>query len=529
MRSVMLLLRGFTIRTRMIGAVAMVLAMFGIVGAVGLLGGLKIQGLIDNFARAAVQDMAAVAQIESHLARVRLLEKQMVVDYENSATVAKLHQQWQQALADTTAGLRPLAEASDTGGNKLLAGEALTALAAYAQGAQSVLKNVQDGQYDNARAADRMLGRAQQQMALTEDRVGKISAEVRAGVLATQAAMASTMRQVGLAFGASITVVVLLVLPLTLLNSRSITQPIAQASALAQAISRGDLTSAVRVQGRDEAAGLMAALASMQDSLRGMVGQVRDASSNIETASSEVAAGNSDLSRRTEEAASSLQHTSSAMLQFTGTVKQTADSARTANQLAASASSVAERGGAAVAQVVSTMGAINSSSLRIADIIGTIDSIAFQTNILALNAAVEAARAGEQGRGFAVVASEVRSLAQRSATAAREIKTLIQDSVEKVGSGTRQVQDAGATMAEIVASVQRVGDIIAEISAAAAEQSSGIGQVNEAVSQLDRSTQQNAALVEQSAAAAESLNAQASRLAGVVAAFRVQALTTDGR
>jgi methyl-accepting chemotaxis protein len=250
--------------------------------------------------------------------------------------------------------------------------------------------------------------------------------------------------------------------------------------------------------------------------------QVRSSADSIGVAAAEIASGNLDLSQRTEQAASSLQQTSSSMEQLTGTVRQTADSARTANQLASSASSVAQRGGDVVAQVVTTMEDINASSRKIADIIGTIDGIAFQTNILALNAAVEAARAGEQGRGFAVVASEVRSLAQRSAAAAREIKSLIGSSVEKVESGSRLVQDAGTTMSEIVASVQRVSDVIGEISAAAAEQSSGIGQVNGAVSSLDRATQQNAALVEQSAAAAESLKDQAARLTTLVATFQAR-------
>ena len=242
---------------------------------------------------------------------------------------------------------------------------------------------------------------------------------------------------------------------------------------------------------------------------------------NIQTASGEIASGSTDLSQRTEQTASSLQQTASAMAQLTGNVRQSADSAATANQLASSAVSAARRGGDVVKQVVANMDEISSSSKRIADIIGTIDGIAFQTNILALNAAVEAARAGEQGRGFAVVAGEVRSLAQRSAAAAREIKTLISASVERVASGSRLVQDAGSTMAEIVGGIQRVSDIIGEISAATAEQSKGIGSVNQTVTQLDGMTQQNAALVEQSAAAAESLRDQAGQLALVIQAFRL--------
>ena len=253
------------------------------------------------------------------------------------------------------------------------------------------------------------------------------------------------------------------------------------------------------------------------------IGAVRVSAESITTATSEIASGNLDLSQRTENAASSLQQTASSMEQLTATVRHSADSAVQAKELAASAAQVAQRGGAVVSQVVTTMNDINGSSKKIADIIGTIDGIAFQTNILALNAAVEAARAGEQGRGFAVVASEVRSLAQRSAEAAREIKSLIGASVDRVEAGTRLVADAGQTMSEIVSSVQRVADIIGEISAATGEQSSGIGLVNVAVADLDHSTQQNAALVEESAAAASSLKDQATRLASLVASFRLKA------
>ena len=242
---------------------------------------------------------------------------------------------------------------------------------------------------------------------------------------------------------------------------------------------------------------------------------------NIQTASGEIASGATDLSNRTEQTASSLQQTASSMSQLTGNVRQSAESAATANQLAGTAVAAAQRGGAAVQQVVANMAEISNASRRIADIIGTIDGIAFQTNILALNAAVEAAGAGEQGRGFAVVASEVRNLAQRSASAAREIKSLIGASVERVDSGARLVQDAGGTMVEIVAGIQRVSDVIGEISSATREQSSGIDQVNQAVTQLDGMTQQNAALVEQSAAAAESLRDQAGKLAGVLQTFRL--------
>ncbi len=303
--------------------------------------------------------------------------------------------------------------------------------------------------------------------------------------------------------------------------ARSILKPVALAQHFAGRIADGDLSHHIDVQGSDELAEMTRVLQRMQLSLASIVGQVRESAESIQTASHEVAVGNQDLSQRTEQTASNLQQAASSMEQLTGTVKQSADSARQANQLAASAAEVAQRGGHVVSQVVTTMNEINASSKKIADIIGVIDGIAFQTNILALNAAVEAARAGEQGRGFAVVASEVRSLAGRSAEAAKEIKGLIGASVDKVEAGSRLVIDAGATMTEIVGSVQRVSDIIGEITAAASEQSDGIAQVNTSVVQLDQMTQQNAALVEESAAAAESLKQQAGSLAKVVSTFRL--------
>jgi len=303
--------------------------------------------------------------------------------------------------------------------------------------------------------------------------------------------------------------------------TRSITQPIADAVKLAQTVAGGDLTARVVVTSRDETGQLLGALKTMVENLVGVVSQVRHSSDSIATGSSQIATGNADLSQRTEEQASNLQQTAASMEQLTSTVRNNSDTARQATQLAGSATAAATQGGVVVEQVVNTMGAIDDASRKIADIIGVIDGIAFQTNILALNAAVEAARAGEQGRGFAVVAGEVRSLAQRSAEAAKQIKSLITDSVEKVQAGTEQVAEAGRTMNDIVSQVKRVNDLIAEISAATLEQTQGIGQVGDAVSQLDQVTQQNAALVEESAAAAESLNQQAARLVEAVGVFRL--------
>jgi methyl-accepting chemotaxis protein len=305
------------------------------------------------------------------------------------------------------------------------------------------------------------------------------------------------------------------------ISQRRIIAAIDEASRSAQQVAEGRLDVALDSRRNDELGTMLRALAHMVVQLRESIHTVRNAADSIGTASAQIAAGNLDLSQRTEEAAGSLQQTSSAMQQLTQTVRQSADAAAQANQLAASASLVASRGGDVVAKVVETMNEISTCSRRIAEIIGVIDGIAFQTNILALNAAVEAARAGEQGRGFAVVAAEVRSLAQRSAGAAKEIKSLIGSSVDKVGAGAKLVGNAGATMNEIVASVKRVSDMLGEITAASSEQSRGIVSINEAVHQLDQMTQQNAALVEQSAAAAGSLQEQAVRLTSVVATFEL--------
>ncbi len=359
------------------------------------------------------------------------------------------------------------------------------------------------------------------ELATVQDRVDRLAKlqqrlVTEAGARAKAEAQFARMLLLGLGIGGLV-----IGLLLAAWITRSITAPLRQAVRVAQAVSEGDLRSEIEVHSRDEAGQLLAALQNMNTSLTDIVHEVRHSSDTIATATSQIAAGNLDLSSRTEEQAAALEETTASMHELAGTVKQNYDSGKHANELAESASQVALRGGEVVGQVVHTMESINASSRKIADIIGVIDSIAFQTNILALNAAVEAARAGEQGRGFAVVAGEVRLLAGRSAEAAKEIKGLIEASVRNVSEGCTLVEKAGSTMDEIVVSVRRVSDIMGEISNASADQSHGIDQINEAMGQMDQVTQSNAALVEESAAAAQSLERQAHTLVQTVSVFRL--------
>ena len=395
------------------------------------------------------------------------------------------------------------------------------ALTEYDTLAGNVLTLTLDGKHDEARdtllAGDVVISKLES--ALREHRQYNVKLGVDSAIAAAGIKSSATVMSYVIA-GAILLVVVLLGVYIT----RSITRPLIEAVKVAQTVAGGDLTSNIVVSSKDETGQLLQALKDMNESLVKIVGEVRSDTDTIATATSQIAAGNLDLSSRTEQQASSLEETASSMEELTSTVKQNADNARQANQLAVSASEVAVKGGDVVARVVDTMGSINDSAKKIVDIIGVIDGIAFQTNILALNAAVEAARAGEQGRGFAVVATEVRNLAQRSAAAAKEIKSLIDDSVEKVAVGSRLVGQAGTTMAEIVSSVKLVTDIMGEVTAASQEQSAGIEQVNQAITQMDEVTQQNAALVEEAAGAAAALEDQASNLMRVVSVFKVNGM-----
>ncbi|MFO1227932.1 methyl-accepting chemotaxis protein [Roseateles sp.] len=391
----------------------------------------------------------------------------------------------------------------------------------FAKAVEKLLGIVRSGDMDAARQAfnDKATrdATAAYLIALTDLRKAE-EALLASAEAATATSYTYSRSMLGLVSAVAILVAVFLSLAIT----RSIVKPARRAMRVAQAIAEGDLRQDISPRGRDELSDLFAAMEAMQSALSNVVGTVRSNADRVATASSEIAEGNQDLSHRTENQASALQETAGAMDRLGNVVRQNTSSATQANQLARSASQVAEQGGEVVTEVVSTMRGINDSSRRISDIIGVIDSIAFQTNILALNAAVEAARAGEQGRGFAVVASEVRNLAQRSADAAKEIKQLITHSVEQVERGTAQADRAGSTMTEIVQSIRRVTDIVSEISAASEEQNGDVAQVGQAIGQMDQTTQQNAALVEQSAAAAESLSQQAKQLVQAVAVFKLR-------
>ncbi|WP_321170333.1 methyl-accepting chemotaxis protein [Pseudoduganella aquatica] len=377
-----------------------------------------------------------------------------------------------------------------------------------AQALAILLKDVRPAQLRYAERLDALIERQTKLMADDE-----LSAEHETTVATTQLL---ALAAVAAALAAGIGVLI----------SRSVTTPLARAVRLAERVADGDLSCKIESGGRDETARLLQALAAMNERLAGLVRQVRDGAAAIATASAEIESGNLDLSARTEQQAGALEETASSMEELTSTVQQNADNARQANQLAVTASGVAERSGAVVGRVVDTMGAIQASSAKMADIIGVIDGIAFQTNILALNAAVEAARAGEQGRGFAVVASEVRNLAHRSAAAAKEIKNLIGASQAQIDNGGSLAQQAGETMKEVVACVRRVTGIMGEIQAASQEQRAGIEQINQAVTEMDGVTQQNAALVEQAAAASGALREQAAALATTIEVFKLDAAET---
>ena len=517
------LMRAFTIRTRVIGAIAMVLtllAMLGGAGMLGMLGMLRIHEQAQTFIEQPHAAVTLLGQLRGELGQVRQHERDMIIHYEKQDEMIESKRRWDAALDASLALVQRFGQALPEA-DRPLAQQVAQQLQTYRKQFAPVAQQLEDGGYDTATIASRSAEEVVQPFAAAAQLMGQLDQRLATHVQAAVDEQGRTASRTKWLFALALAIAIGVVVPLTLLNMVSICRPLESARSLAQAIAGGDLSQHIQVQGRDEVADLQRALAQMQQGLGALVAQVRDASGSIASASQQIAMGNQDLSARTEQAASHAQEAVSSLSQLTATVQQTASSSQVASQLVGSASGSATRGGGVAAQAVASMQGIASASRKIGDIIGLIDSIAFQTNILALNAAVEAARAGEQGRGFAVVAGEVRSLAQRSASAASEIKQLIGASVAAVDGGVRQVEDAGGVMQEIVGSVQRVADIIGEINSAAAEQAAGIGQVNGAVGEIDRMTQQNAALVEQSAAAASSMREQAQRLSQVVQQFRL--------
>ena len=516
------MLRHLSVRVRLLAAFGFMALLLVVLGATSW-GVARAQNQAFNrFNQGVVEALSATDEAWASILNSRRYEKDVVLASGYTQLATETRARWEQEQKHMSAALKALQPLVTDAPTTALLRDADTHMQGYARLARPVLDQAVAGLLSNPNEANMALKDAVAHANQAEAALLKARDNVAQFTRQLSEEAGGLYHMITLAIVAVLGVSLVVVVALGWRVSHSIVSPVMAATRFATQISQGDLTAAIRPEGRDELAALQHALATMKASLQKMVGQIRASTDSIGTASAEISTGNQDLSQRTEEAASNLQQTASSMEQLTGTVKQSADSARQANQLAASAAEVAQRGGSVVSQVVATMNDINASSKKIADIIGVIDGIAFQTNILALNAAVEAARAGEQGRGFAVVASEVRSLAQRSAEAAKEIKGLIGASVEKVQNGSRLVADAGQTMTEIVGSVQRVSDIIGEITAAAAEQSEGIGQVNGAVNQLDRMTQQNSALVEESAAAAESLREQACRLAQAVGTFRLE-------
>ncbi len=517
----MLSLRDLSVRSRFAFVMATVTLSLVGVGLWGVASSRSGNETTSRLFQEAAASSTEAGNLRESLSNLRRYEATMMaMASANPTGVDDVVKLWKQELATTTKIGERLVAAS--AGDNAIAGMVATQnklLADYAAVISPIAAQLQGATMD-ATVALAYAGKAEETLKSLQQNTANLLREQQSNLDATRTALAaaattaSTLRLV--LVGATLA----LFLPLMWLTLNSVCGPLDEAIQVARRIATGDLGAEWTVHAKDEPAQLMLALQSMQQELRELVGKVRVSAQSIQSASSEVAIGNMDLSERTEQTASNLQQTASSMTELTGAVRQSAQAAAQASQLASSASDVARQGGEVVTRMVATMDEINASSKKIADIIGVIDGIAFQTNILALNAAVEAARAGEQGRGFAVVASEVRSLAQRSADAAKEIKSLIGTSVTKVESGSQLVQGAGTTMNEIVASVKRVADIIGDITAASAEQSSGIEQVNTAVMELDRMTQQNAALVEQSAAASESLKHQAVVLAGTVSAFR---------
>ncbi len=465
-----------------------------------------------------VPTLQILGELRASVGNMRRLEKDMFLNLADEERLNLDHKLWREQVAlgnQRIAELRPqLNPEEQTQAESLLA-----AVAGYEKAVESIHVSITRGEINDPWRANQALEPAMVEVRAIDEALSIIGSKVSERVDTTVTQLAAIQRSAVQLTVVAAVISLAVMLALGYAIGQRIIVPLTSAAAAIERVANGDLCTRVGLGGSDEMGRVLAGIQRMQDNLALLVTEIREGVDSMNMASEEMAAGNQDLSVRTIQAADNLRQTSASMDQLTNTVRQSTDAARQANELAANAASIAARGGRVVGQVVTTMDDINQSSKKISEIIGVIDGIAFQTNILALNAAVEAARAGEQGRGFAVVAGEVRNLAQRSAQAAKEIKGLIGASVDKVEAGSKLVADAGQTMGEIVGSVQRVSDIIGEITSAAAEQSGGIGHVNKAVNQLDQITQQNAALVQESAGAAQNLQEQAVRLSATMTRF----------
>ena len=510
-----------SIRARLYFGTIFSLVLLVIIGAMGFIALDRTRGTLEVLFSQRVQTLTDMSDLRTALGDLRRAEKDIIINFNNTVEVAALRESWGKTLAALRKSLAEVRQVQ-AGDAAFVAAidKSLDEIQQYEAGIVPIFDQIERAQIDGA-GGGAYADRLKTHMEATDQLFSRLATSAREQMQEARQGVDTLAATMSGLIGVALVLALAVLIPLTTLSVRSITRSLAQARDLAERIAGGDLSRDTQALNHDEVGQLVTAMGRMQQSLRGLVRQVQDAAGNISTASSEIATGNHDLSQRTEQTAANLEEAASSMEMLTSTVQQSAQASRQASDFASSAAEVAARGGAVVSQVVSTMDQITTSSRKIADITGVIDSIAFQTNILALNAAVEAARAGEQGRGFAVVASEVRSLAQRSAGAAKEIKELIGSSVERVEDGSRLVSQAGQTMTEIVGSVRRVSGIIHEITASAAEQSDNIGHISQSVTQLDQMTQQNAALVEQSTAASESLREQALQLTRAVSQFKL--------
>ena len=510
-----------SIRARLYFGTIFSLVLLVIIGAMGVIALDRTRGTLEVLFSQRVQTLTDMSDLRTALGDLRRAEKDIIINFNNTVEVAALRESWGKTLAALRKSLAEVRQVQ-AGDAAFVAAidKSLDEIKQYEAGIVPIFDQIERAQIDGA-GGGAYADRLKTHMEATDQLFSRLATSAREQMQEARQGVDTLAATMSGLIGVALVLALAVLIPLTTLSVRSITRSLAQARDLAERIAGGDLSRDTLALNHDEVGQLVTAMGRMQQSLRGLVRQVQDAAGNISTASSEIATGNHDLSQRTEQTAANLEEAASSMEMLTSTVQQSAQASRQASDFASSAAEVAARGGAVVSQVVSTMDQITTSSRKIADITGVIDSIAFQTNILALNAAVEAARAGEQGRGFAVVASEVRSLAQRSAGAAKEIKELIGSSVERVEDGSRLVSQAGQTMTEIVGSVRRVSGIIHEITASAAEQSDNIGHISQSVTQLDQMTQQNAALVEQSTAASESLREQALQLTRAVSQFKL--------